>query len=152
MQFHTYLCFMLSTDLERARKYCAYQERSHSEVRSKLIEWKIFGDDLEEIIASLISENFLNEERYARAFVSGKFNINHWGRKKIIYALKQKQVSDYSIRKGLEVIDEEEYQKVIHLLLERRGKEKSNQSSYQLTKYLLSRGFEYNEIEKAMNP
>ncbi|HQN57616.1 MAG TPA: regulatory protein RecX [Saprospiraceae bacterium] len=142
---------MLSTDLERARKYCAYQERSHSEVRSKLIEWKIFGDDLEEIIASLISENFLNEERYARAFVSGKFNINHWGRKKIIYALKQKQVSDYSIRKGLEVIDEEEYQKVIHLLLERRGKEKKNPSSYQLTQYLLSRGFEYNEIEKAMN-
>lgn len=139
---------MLAINLERARKYCAYQERCHSEVRSKLIEWKIFGEELEQIIATLISENFLNEERYARAFVSGKFNINHWGRQKITYALKQRQVSDYSIRKGLEVIDEEEYQQLIRRLLERRMKEKKTQSPYQLTQYLMSRGFEYNEIEK----
>ncbi|MCC7148654.1 MAG: RecX family transcriptional regulator [Saprospiraceae bacterium] len=142
---------MLAINLERARKYCAYQERCHSEVRSKLIEWKIFGEELEQIIATLISENFLNEERYARAFVSGKFNINHWGRQKITYALKQRQVSEYSIRKGLEVIDEEEYQQLIRRLLERRMKEKKTQSPYQLTQYLMSRGFEYNEIEKVLS-
>jgi len=142
---------MLAINLERARKYCAYQERCHSEVRSKLIEWKIFGEELEQIIATLISENFLNEERYARAFVSGKFNINHWGRQKITYALKQRQVSDYSIRKGLEVIDEEEYQQLIRRLLERRMKEKKTQSPYQLTQYLMSSGFEYNEIEKVLS-
>lgn len=71
---------MNSNDLERAKKYCAYQERCHSEVRSRLLEWKIYGDDLEEIIVALIEENFLNEERFAKAYVSGKFNMNHWGK------------------------------------------------------------------------
>lgn len=141
---------MLSTDLERAKKYCAYQERCHSEVRGKLIEWKVYGDDLEEIIATLIGENFLNEERYAKAYVSGKFNINHWGRKKIIQGLKAKQVSDYCIRKGLETIREEDYLRVMAGLLEKRRREKKTHSGFQLAQYLLSRGFEYPEIQKIM--
>jgi len=141
---------MNSNDLERAKRYCAYQERCHSEVRSKLIEWKVYGDDLEEIIVALIEENFLNEERFAKAYVSGKFNINHWGRNKIKQGLKLKQISEYCIRKGLEVIREEEYLKTIKNLLEKRSREKKTHSSFQLSQYLQSRGFEYNIISKVM--
>jgi len=142
---------MTSTDLERAKKYCAYRERCHTEVRSKLIEWKVYGDDLEEIIATLIEENFLNEERYAKAYVSDKFNINHWGRRKILQGLKIKQISDYCIRKGLESISEEDYLKVITRLLEKRRREKKTHSDFELAQYLISRGFEYSEIQKAID-
>ena len=60
--------------------FCAYQERSQQEVREKLVKMGILSDDLEDIIAFLISENFLNEERFAIAFAGGKFRIKHWGK------------------------------------------------------------------------
>jgi len=137
-------------DLERAKKYCAYQERCHSDVRSRLLEWKIYGDDLEEIIVALIEENFLNEERFAKAYVSGKFNMNHWGKNKISQALKAKHISDYCIRKGLEVIQDEDYIRTIKQILEKRSREKKTHSSFQLSQYLMSRGFEYNLVSKIL--
>ena len=63
-------------NLEKMKKFCAYQERCHAEVRNKLLKLKIYGDDLEEIIAELIIEGFLSEDRYARAYVRGKFRMN----------------------------------------------------------------------------
>ncbi len=103
--------------MERMRKFCVYQDRCHSEVRTKLIKMKVYGDDLEEVMSQLISEEFLDEERYARSYVRGKFRMNKWGRFKIRMNLKQKQVSDYCIRKGMEEIDEDEYNAVIDQLL-----------------------------------
>ena len=93
----------------KLRTYCAYQERCHSEVRTKLISLKIYGDDLEEVIADLIQENFLDEERFARAFSRGKFRIKKWGKYKITQELKRKRVSEYCIKKGLSEIDQDEY-------------------------------------------
>jgi regulatory protein len=84
----------------RMQRYCAYQERCHSEVRSKLLEIGMRGTELEEVIAMLIQEGFLNEERFARLYARSKFRQVQWGRVKIELALKQKQVSDYCIRKG----------------------------------------------------
>ena len=96
--------------LVKIRRYCDYQERCHQEVRGKLIGWKVYGQDLEDTLALLIQENLLNEERYAAAYVRGKFRINGWGKEKIILGLKSKQISEYCIRKGLEEIDEQVYQ------------------------------------------
>jgi regulatory protein len=90
--------------LERMCSYCASQERAHMDVRTKLIEHQVFGDVLEDIMATLISENFLNEERYALAYARGKANQLKWGPIKIQAGLRQKQVSDYSIKKALESI------------------------------------------------
>lgn len=104
---------MKKAALLKLQKYCAYQDRCHQEVRQKLFDLKMYGDDQEEIMASLISEGFLNEERYARSFARGKFRINRWGRMKIRQALKQKQVSEYCINAGLQEIGDEEYEEAL---------------------------------------
>lgn len=138
--------------IERIQSYCAYQERCHLEVRNKLLSWEIYGDALESYIAHLIEHNFLNEERFAAAYVRGKFNNNHWGRKKIVQALKLKQVSDYCIKKGLQEINENDYQKLLFDLAEKKAKSlMSEKNSYihrqKITQYLLQKGFEYERID-----
>jgi len=109
--------------LEKMYAFCASRDRCHSEVRSKLLTLKVFGDDLEEIMSQLVAEGFLNEERFARSYARGKFRIGKWGRTKIIYGLKGKHVADYCIQKGLEEIDEEEYLALIDELLKKHLKE-----------------------------
>ena len=69
--------------LIQMQQFCAYQDRCHSEVRSKLLKLHVYGDDLEEIMAELIQDNFLDELRYAKSFARGKFRMNHWGKHKI---------------------------------------------------------------------
>jgi regulatory protein len=142
--------------LEPIRNYCAYQERSHSEVRNKLLELAVYGADLEEAIATLIAEGFLNEERYARSYCRGKFRIKNWGRKKIIQHLKQKQVSEYCIRKGLEEIDETEYTLVLQKHLQQKKKELSSEKNIwirkqKIVRYLLGKGFEQELIYEQLN-
>ncbi|MDX1478788.1 MAG: regulatory protein RecX [Saprospiraceae bacterium] len=95
--------------IEQMRKFCGYRDRCHSEVRSKLLKLRVYGDDLEAVMTELIRDDFLNEERFARSFARGKFRINHWGKNRITMELKRRRVSDYCIRRGLEEIDEEEY-------------------------------------------
>ena len=80
--------------LAKAEHYCAYQERSQYEIRNKLYEWGLWTTDVDEIISELILTNFLNEERFAKAYVSGKFNINKWGKIKIKQGLKLKKVPE----------------------------------------------------------
>src|SRR5690606_26754360 len=87
--------------LQKLKHYCAYQERSHSEVVEKLYSLGVWKREHDAIIASLIEEGYLNEERFAIAFAGGKFRMKKWGRTKIKYELKQRQVSEYSIKKAL---------------------------------------------------
>ena len=77
--------------IQKAKQFCGYQERSHAEVVQKLWDLGIRQADHDEIISSLIEENYLNEERFAKAFAGGKFRMKDWGRKKIYYALKEKK-------------------------------------------------------------
>ena len=102
--------------LQKLRHYCAYQERCHSEVKEKLYSLGVWKKDHDEIIATLIEENYLNEERFAIAFAGGKWRVKQWGRVKIKYDLKLKQVSDYCIKKAMKQIDEEEYLAVLSKL------------------------------------
>ena len=95
--------------LQKVKQYCAYQERSHYEVQQKLYELGIRKQDHDEIISSLIEEDYLNEERFAKAFAGGKFRMKDWGRKKIYYALKDEQylvrkrkTIDFMMQKGYE--------------------------------------------------
>lgn len=102
--------------LQKLKHYCAYQERSHFEVKEKLYSLGVWKKDHDPIIATLIEENYLNEERFAIAFAGGKYRMKHWGRVKIRYELKQKQVSEYSIKKALKQIEEEDYLKTLNKL------------------------------------
>jgi regulatory protein len=141
--------------LQKLKHYCGYQERSHSEVRQKLYDLGVWKKDHDEIIASLIEENYLNEERFAIAFAGGKFRMKQWGRVKIKYELKQKQVSDYSIKKAMKQIDEEEYRSVLQKLAgEKYQSLKGEQWLVRKKKtvdYLLQKGYETDLINQAIS-
>lgn len=144
----------LDEALAKARRYCAFQERCHSEMRSKLIEWGVYGDRLEEVMADLISENFLNEERFACTFARGKFRMKSWGRNRIVQELRARRVSDYCIRKGLQEIEEAEYEAELERLLRKKQEELSEPDAFQrkakLMRFALQRGFEQELISGAL--
>ena len=139
--------------LLKLQRYCAYQERCHSEVRQKLIDLKVFGDDLEYIITELIKTDFLNEQRYAEIYAGGKFRIKKWGKQKIKSHLKAKGVSDYCIRKGLEKIEDDEYIQCLILLIDKYKAERKNNNwsdselQNKCIKYCLRKGYEYTLIK-----
>jgi regulatory protein len=136
----------MEADILKLRYYCAYQERCHMEVREKCRELGLRGEDIENAIAHLVEDGFLNEERYAKAYAGGKFRMQQWGRKKISMMLKQKQISDYCIRKGLAEIDEEDYMQTLQQLAEKKYQllrsEQYLKRQYKTLQYLLQRGFE----------
>ncbi|HWR33737.1 MAG TPA: regulatory protein RecX, partial [Chitinophagaceae bacterium] len=136
------------------KHYCAYQERCHNEVRDKLFNLGVWKKDHDEIIATLIEENYLNEERFAIAFAGGKWRIKKWGRIKIKYALKQKQVSDYSINKALKQIEVDEYIKVLNKLAKDKYASLKNDQYLVREKktmdYLMAKGFEKDLVRTAI--
>jgi regulatory protein len=140
--------------LQKLKHFCAYQERCHSEVKEKLFNLGVWKKDHDEITATLIEENYLNEERFAIAFAGGKFRIKQWGRIKIKYELKQKQVSDYSIKKALKQIDEEDYTKVLtRLAKEKYASLKDEQYLIRKKKtmdYLFHKGYETELVNESV--
>jgi regulatory protein len=140
--------------LQKLKHYCAYQERCHREVEEKLYDLGVWKKDHGAIIAALIEENFLNEERFAIAFAGGKFRIKQWGRVKIKYELKQKQVSDYSIKKALKQIDEDEYLKALNGLVEEKyaslKREQYLVRKKKTLEYLFRKGFEAELVNGSM--
>jgi regulatory protein len=138
--------------LPKARQYCAYQERCHSEVKEKLYGFGLYKKDVEELISNLIEENYLNEERFAMVFAGGRFRIKHWGKVKIKYELRQRQVSDYCIKKALQEINTADYLKTLYKLAEGKLKLlKAEKNSFtkkkKLQDYLLQKGFESRLIQ-----
>jgi regulatory protein len=123
-------------------------------VKQKLYDLGVSKKDHDDITASLIEEGYLNEERFAIAFAGGKFRIKEWGRVKIKYELKQKQVSEYSIKKAIKEIDEDDYVRVLDkLAAEKYASLKSEQYLIRKKKtldFLISRGFEHPLAIKAI--
>ena len=134
----------------KAQKYCAYQERCQQEVRDKLYEWGLHSNEVEQIISELIVDNFLNEERFAKAYAGGKFRIKKWGRIKIKLELKKRKISDYCIKKAMQEIKEEEYLKTIKALIVKKSKDIKDKNTqvrnYKMVKYIASKGFEQDLI------
>ena len=134
------------TGLAKAESYCAYQERSQQEVRNKLYDWGLWPNEVEEVISELIGNNFLNEERFAKAYVSGKFNIKHWGKIKIKQGLKLKKITDKMILSALNTIDYDDYLKTILHTAEKKlpliSEKEPYKRKYKLITYLMSKGFE----------
>lgn len=134
------------TGLAKAEHYCAYQERSQQEVRNKLYDWGLYPKDVEQIIGNLIENNFLSEERFAKAYVKGKFSQKGWGRIKIKQGLKLKKVPDVLIRKAMQVIDADDYLQTLSRTLEKKARlviEKDEyKRRYKLQQFAMGRGFE----------
>ncbi len=132
--------------LIKAQRYCAYQERSQKEVRDKLKTLRYNSAEIEQSLAWLIENNYLNEERFAAVYAGGKFRIKSWGKIKIRLYLQRKGVSEPCIRKGLQAISSKEYSQTINKIIAKRillEKDKSPvKQKYAIAKYLISQGFE----------
>jgi regulatory protein len=142
--------------LPKIKLYCAYQERCHSEVKEKLYSFGLYKKDVDQLMAHLIEENYLNEERFAIQYAGGKFRMNKWGKVKIKYVLRQKQVSEYSIKKGLKAISEVDYRKTLEKLAAEKLKSlKSEKNIFsrkkKLQDYLLQKGYEAELIQNIMD-
>lgn len=126
--------------------YCAYQDRCHKEVIDKLRDMRMIPQAIDKIIGHLIQENYLNEERFARSFARGKFNIKKWGKKRIVKELKHRDISRYNIQLALQEIEQQEYLNVFDELAQKRLaeiKDKELQKKRKkLADYLLYRGWE----------
>ncbi len=137
-------------------RYCRYQERCHSEVRNKLYELGCNTRLVEETIADLVTQNLLNEERFARAFARGRFRMKYWGREKIKQELKLRKISDYCIKKGLSEIDLEEYDLILNKLLDKKIKELSPQKNqsilyFKVFRYIIQKGYERDIVIELLN-
>ena len=130
--------------------YCAYQERCHKDIESRLKQMDLIPEVREAILLHLLEQDFLNEERFARSFARGKFRIKKWGRSRIERALKSKDISSYNIATGLSEIEEEEYQRTLFELAERKFEATTEDHVLKKRKkvadHLLRKGFESDRV------
>ncbi|NRB84492.1 MAG: RecX family transcriptional regulator [Winogradskyella sp.] len=135
--------------------YCAYQERCHKDVKSKLKEMKMIPEAIDNILVHLIEQKYLNEERFAKAFVRGKFRIKKWGKSRLVRELKFREISKYSIESGLSEINPEEYLEVLDELVKKRIAQVKEPDPYKkkrkVADYLLYRGWESHLIYEKLN-
>lgn len=140
--------------LLRLERFCAYQERCHSEVVAKLYSLKMTSDEIDFIVVQLIESNFLNETRFACSFARGKHRIKFWGKIRITNELKARQISSTIIALALKEISPEEYEITFEQLSERSWNSISEKNVLKKRKkfcdYLLRRGYESNLVYDKM--
>ena len=141
---------------KKITQFCAYQERSHQQVKEKLYSFGLYKNEVEELISKLIEHNFLNEERYAEVFAGGKFRIKGWGKVKIKYELKNNQVSDYCIKVALASIDDSDYLSKAKKLMALKQKSLQSEKNIFIKRkkvqlYLLQKGYESSIINELLS-
>lgn len=132
--------------MQKIRAFCAYQERTHQEVKNKLFGFGLYTNEVDELLTHLITDGFLNEERFAKAFAGGKFRIKNWGRIKITHALEAKGLTKNCIQSGMQEIDEIDYQDALQKLLIKKSLQWQEEDSFimrnKLASYAIRKGFE----------
>ena len=138
--------------MQKARNYCAYQERCIDDVKKKLNAWKLNEEAILDIIFRLKKEDYIDEERYALSYAVGKLRNNKWGRNKIFYALNQKNIPELYIQIGLAEIEEEEYINTLKGILS--AKKVNANSEYErqqkLVHYAVQKGFQTELVWKVL--
>lgn len=146
--------YSLTEATKKLESYCAYQDRCHNEVISKLKQMGMIPVAIDQIVTQLIQENYLNEERFAKSFARGKFNIKKWGKKRIVTELKQRNISKYNINTALKEINEVDYIKTLDALARKRllqlNESNKLKKRKKLTDYLLYRGWESHLVYEKM--
>lgn len=131
---------------QKIYRYCAYQERSHQEVKDKLYEYGLHKNEVDEILSHLITEGFLNEERFAKAFAGGKFRIKQWGRIKIVNALEARGLTKNCIKSGLKEIDDASYLETLTELIQKKASLVIEENAFakrdKVATYAIQKGFE----------
>ena len=137
-------------ELEEAKqkifRYCSYQERCHSEVRNKLYEYGLYRSDIDNIISFLITEGFLNEERFAKAYAGGKFRMKQWGKIKIQLELEFKGLTKNCIKIGMKEIDNADYAKTLEALILKKQSLLDEANAFvlrdKIAQYVIQKGYE----------
>lgn len=149
---HTYT---VNEALQKLQNYCAYQERCHSEVQQKLKDMNMIPEAIDQIIVSLINDNYLNETRFAQTFVRGKFRIKKWGKHRLTLELKKKGISKFNIKKAIGEIEDGEYITVFNNLAKKRSLQiketNKTKKKRKLADYLLYRGWESHMVYEKVN-
>jgi regulatory protein len=132
--------------LVKIQSYCAYQERSHKEVKNKLYEYGLYSSEVDELISTLIVDGFLNEERFAKAFAGGKFRIKKWGRLKIQQELEMLGLTKRNIATGLKEIDSSDYSKTLKSLIKKKSAQTPESNPFkkknQVARFVIGKGYE----------
>ncbi|MDO9594561.1 MAG: regulatory protein RecX [Lutibacter sp.] len=135
--------------------FCAYQERCHKEIEQKLYDLHMIPEAKEKIILHLLQHNFLNEERFSKAFARGKFSIKNWGRIKIVNELKFRNISPYNINTALKEIEETDYLNKLEKIAKKKWVLIKEPNAFKkrskLVSYLSSKGYESECIYEVMN-
>ena len=157
--FSNHKVYSVTEAKRKLEHFCVYQDRCHSEVQTKLKEMKMIPIAIDNIIIHLIEHNFLNEERFAKSYARGKFNIKNWGKIRIIRGLKIRKISDYNIKTALKEFTEEDYLDKLNTISEKKLVTITETNTYKkrkkLADYLLYRGWESHlvyEKTKALIP
>jgi regulatory protein len=130
----------------RIYKFCVYQERCHQEVKEKLYEFGLSSGDVNNLITDLITDGFLNEERFAKAFAGGKFRVKGWGKLKIVRELELRNLTANCIRSGLKEIDESDYEKMLFQILDKKSAMLTEENEFirkdKLSRFAIQKGYE----------
>jgi regulatory protein len=145
----------IKTALTRAKNWCAFQEQCVWDINQRLIKLELSHSEINLVIEQLIKEGFLNEQRYADAYVSGKFRISKWGRIKIASGLRMKQIPEKMIASALNSIDLETYRDCLVKLLKKKEYElrklPADKSRLKLTRFALQKGYESDLVYQVIN-
>ena len=138
----------------KLENYCVYQDRCHKEVEQKMWEFHLIPEARELILLSLMKDNFLNEERFAKSYARGKFRIKSWGKQRIVRELKFRDISAYNVKTALKEIKETDYLETIYRITENRNEVISEPNIYKrkkkLVDFLMRKGFENDLIFKVV--
>lgn len=134
---------------------CAQQERCCFDIEKKLKQWEVDNDIIEKVLEKLIEENFIDDNRFAGFYARDKFRFNRWGKTKIAWHLRQKQIAPVTIKAVLDMLNEGEYGNTLFLLLSEKARSLSGREPIKkkaaLVRFAASRGFEYDEIMKTLD-
>ena len=140
--------------LPRIQRYCAYQERSHQEVKNKLFEYGLYSGDVDEMIARLITDGFLNEERFAKAFAGGKFRVKKWGRLKIVNELEHRGLTKNCIVRGINEIDAADYSTALKGLIAKKAAQTTDSNLFKkrnkVARFAIAKGYEPDLVWEAV--
>lgn len=152
---HDHKSYTVEEAMQKLMHFCAYRDRSQKEVEDKLDSLRMIPEAKEQIIINLMQEGFLNEERFARSYVRGKFRIKKWGRVKITQELKKRGISSPIIKLGLSEIKEANYIETLYDLAEKKLEMITEPNSYKkkkkLSDHLLRRGYESSLVFECTN-
>lgn len=143
--------------LQKAERYCAADEQCRSSVRAKLVTWGVPREIHDKIMKHLVDQGYINEQRFARIFCESKLRNQKWGKIKLVYHLRIKQIPSPIIEQSINSIDHELYTQVLTSLAEKRletlePEDGPKKNHAKMVSFLAQRGFEVNEIESVIKP